>query len=80
MEEQLDPQYQKGFNHGYLLAKHKPELMKQIEKSLTSATEYTKGILHGRAEYRMEKMKQKLKTPANKSHAQQQVKTKGRGK
>lgn len=80
MEETLNPQYQKGFNHGYLLAKHKPELMKQLEKSLTDKNEYTKGILHGRAEYRMEKMKTRLKISPTPKKSQEQNKTKGRGK
>jgi len=80
MEETINPQYQKGFNHGYLLAKHKPELMKQLEKSLTDKNEYTKGILHGRAEYRMEKMKSRLKISSAPKKSQEQKKTKGRGK
>lgn len=80
MEETLNPQYQKGFNHGYLLTKHKPELMKKLEKSLTDKNEYTKGILHGRAEYRMEKMKARLKISSAPKKSQEQTKTKGRGK
>lgn len=80
MEITVDPQYQKGFNHGYLLAKHNPELMKQLEKSLNDGTEYTKGILNGRAEYRMEKMRSRLNVSPGQKKAPEQNKTKGRGK
>lgn len=81
-EEKLDPQYLKGFNQGYLIAKYKPELMKHLENAIKDITPFGKGFLHGRAEHRMEKMKSKLRISSkeNPSRSKQPTTQKGKSK
>ncbi len=49
--------YIKGFNHGYILAEHEPELAKKLVKSGRSDNEYFKGIVSGKQEYEMDKIR-----------------------
>lgn len=56
-----EQQYIKGFNHGYILAEHEPDLAKQIVKSTKSENQYFKGLVSGKQEYDIEKIKGKLK-------------------
>lgn len=60
MEEQ-EEKYKKGFNNGYLLAKHEPELLNKIIKERNPENEYFSGLMLGRKEYEREKMKAHLK-------------------
>lgn len=60
MEEQ-EEKYKKGFNNGYLLAQHEPELLNKIIKERNPGNEYFSGLLSGRKEYEREKMKTQLK-------------------
>lgn len=73
----IDKQYIKGFNHGYLIAKHDPELAKKVIKPDNNRTEYLKGLISGKQEYRLEKT-----LGLSKKQAPQQAKkiTKGRSK
>jgi hypothetical protein len=45
----------KGFNHGYTLAEHEPELLNKIVKNLNSPNDYIQGIVSGKEEYKLEK-------------------------
>lgn len=57
MEEQefnVDPHYLKGFNNGYLLAKHEPELAAQLTVRPNDHNEYFKGLVGGKEEYEKE--------------------------
>lgn len=51
MEEHIDQKYIKGFNNGYVLAKHEPDLMAQLTANPNEHSEYFKGLLAGKDEY-----------------------------
>ncbi len=58
MEEQ---QYIKGFNHGYLLTKHLPDLVAQLVKRITNTTsDYLSGFFSGKEEWEIEYSKEQL--------------------
>jgi uncharacterized membrane protein YgcG len=65
-----EQQYIKGFNNGYLLSQHEPELLQQILQSPIKDNDYFNGLKSGHKEYEMEKTKQHLigksHTPHNK--------------
>ena len=50
----VDPQYQKGFNNGYLLARFEPELAAQLTAQPNDQNEYFKGLVGGKSEYENE--------------------------
>lgn len=61
MEEQFEtphPDYVKGFNEGYILSKHMPELADKMPKDL--AGERGLGFTQGRQQYMKEKEKERL--------------------
>lgn len=60
----IDKQYIKGFNHGYLLAEYDPELAKQIVKNPNVESEYFKGIVSGKQEYDLSRIKNRMKKVA----------------
>ncbi len=47
----VDPQFLKGFNEGYLLAKHEPELAALITGNQNDHNGYFKGLTGGKQEY-----------------------------
>ena len=53
--------YGEGFNNGYLLAKYEPDLTKQLIASPNNYSDYFKGIVSGKQEYDMEKVRERLK-------------------
>ncbi|UPT67666.1 MAG: hypothetical protein M0D57_03060 [Sphingobacteriales bacterium JAD_PAG50586_3] len=57
-EETPAPEYLKGFNQGYLLAKEKPELMEQLAK-VEDKSEQGQGLQDGYKEYLLERIKDK---------------------
>ena len=59
MEDFENPsaEYLKGFNDGYLLAKHEPELAKQVD-AVQSSSERMKGFKDGILELTKEKNKE----------------------
>lgn len=67
-------QIQKGFNQGYLIAKHKPELFQTLSNSLKKETSnpYAKSFLNGGKQLNIEKHqeKQKDKTPTKEAEKQ----------
>jgi hypothetical protein len=53
--EKNEELFKRGFNSGYLIAKHEPELYSTITKGLDNKTDYTDGLISGGKEYEMEK-------------------------
>lgn len=50
-----EQQYIKGFNHGYLLTKHLPDLVAKLVKGIRGATgDYFSGFFSGKEEYELE--------------------------
>ncbi|WP_396602044.1 hypothetical protein [Algibacter sp. R77976] len=61
--------YIKGFNDGYLLKEHKPELLENILNT-TSTNDYIQGLKDGERTYSQEKVKsrtQELKSSRTKN-------------
>jgi len=58
-ENRVDPDYIKGFNEGYVFAKHLPELSEQLSKTALQSSR-NMGFLDGRKEYQSEKLKDKF--------------------
>lgn len=50
----LTKEYLKGFNNGYLLRKHNPILMKNLEVGLRGNAPYVLGLKDGNKEYEKE--------------------------
>lgn len=63
--EQSEELYKKGFNNGYLLAKHEPELINKLMKESNPGNEYFDGLRLGKKEYEREKMMAQLKEQQN---------------
>jgi hypothetical protein len=51
--------YIKGFNSGYIMARHEPELLKKLVKA-TPETEYIKGMKDGQKEHEKEMLQQRM--------------------
>ncbi len=51
---ELSKEYVKGFNSGYLLRKHKPMQMKELEDGIKPTSPYVQGLLDGNKEYERE--------------------------
>ncbi|MFN8290183.1 MAG: hypothetical protein U0U70_08005 [Chitinophagaceae bacterium] len=60
MEEQ-DELYAKGFNAGYLLSKHDPELLQSILKTTSKDSRYFQAITMGKKAHDKEKLLEQLK-------------------
>lgn len=61
--------YIKGFNDGYLLKEHKPELLENILNT-TSTNDYIQGLKDGEREFKKQKVKsrtQELKSSRTKN-------------
>jgi propanediol dehydratase small subunit len=58
--ENQEQQFIKGFNHGYVLAEHEPDLVKSIIANKNEHNIYFKGIVSGKQEYDMEKIRLRL--------------------
>jgi hypothetical protein len=51
-----EQEYIRGFNHGYLLTKHVPELVAKLLSGIrTTANEYLLGFVSGKEEYEIER-------------------------
>ena len=50
----------KGFNHGYILAEHEPDILSKIVKNLDSTNNYVQGIVSGKEEFELEKSRTHL--------------------
>ncbi len=56
----MEQQYINGFNSGYILARHEPQLLNQVAKNLHPLNDYLDGLLSGREEFEMEKSRSQL--------------------
>ena len=56
-EQEVNPDYLKCFNDGYLLAQHEPDLAAQLSRS-TGDTPHLSGLKQGIDQYNMEKSKE----------------------
>lgn len=63
--EKNEQDYIKGFNSGYLLSKHEPELLAKLLKG-DNVHQYIQGMQAGKKQYDREKLLEHIKT-ANKS-------------
>ena len=55
MDTQEEQQYIRGFNHGYLLTKHLPDLVAKLVKYFkVSTSDYLSGFFSGKEEYELE--------------------------
>jgi len=62
MEElEPSPQYLKGFNVGYQMAKADPDLFKQLENSLNRDDEYIHGLKMGKKQLDREMLLEQVK-------------------
>ncbi len=57
--EKIDPKQLKGFNDGYLLAVHEPELAEKLAK-IEAVSPWLVGMQQGRIQYVNEQIKTKL--------------------
>lgn len=57
--EKISPDYLKGFNEGYIISEHMPELAGQLEKAV-GESERGKGFREGREQLLLEQTKEKL--------------------
>ena len=55
-----EQQYVRGFNHGYILAQHEPELLLKVTKQLTPQTVYVQGLFDGQKELELENNRNQL--------------------
>jgi len=79
--ETQEQKYIKGFNHGYLMAIHEPDLAKKIVANKNDHNDYFKGFVSGKQEHDLEKTRQRLKgVSRNNTPAKEKVIVKGRGK
>ena len=58
--EQNELQFIRGFNSGYILAKHEPQMLSTLVKDLRPNTSYIAGMKGGQREYEQETMKDRL--------------------
>ena len=75
---ELSKEYIKGFNSGYLLRKHKPILIKNLEPGLKGNSPYVTGIKDGSKEYEKE-LDRKLERLHAKSHSKERSQDLGLG-
>ncbi|MCW3120847.1 MAG: hypothetical protein JWQ38_339 [Flavipsychrobacter sp.] len=56
-----EQQYIQGFNHGYLLTKHLPDLVAKLVKQIKETTShYLSGFFSGKEEYELENTREQL--------------------
>ena len=58
-DEEYNPDYQQGYNDGYLIAKHEPELADQL-KNLPDRTPRMEGFEAGRIQLLRDRFKERL--------------------
>lgn len=59
--ERSEQLFIKGFNNGYMLAKHEPAILTALLKNIAPRTPYIHGIAHGELEYEQEITMDRLK-------------------
>jgi hypothetical protein len=66
-KEKLADNHQKGFNSGYFLSKYEPKIAEQLFSSIPNKSEYCKGMIGGKQEHDMEKIRERLKDISKKT-------------
>lgn len=61
MEEQVSKLYKKGFNNGYVLSEHEPELLKQLLDVKADNNEYLQAIKEGSRQQQKEQLVEQMK-------------------
>ena len=56
-----EEKYIKGFNSGYILAGHKPELLQTITENLSTTNDYVAGLVDGKGQLKQEKRQAQTK-------------------
>ncbi len=74
----ISKEYVKGFNNGYLLRKHQPMLMKNLEQGIKGDSPYVQGLKDGNVEYENE-LNQKLEKVQQQSREKNRHKDLGLG-
>lgn len=60
--------FKDGFNDGYILAKHEPDLIEKITDSISAnENEYCRGLLNGHKEVELEKIRENKNRLSTKS-------------
>lgn len=62
---QNEQHYIKGFNSGYIVAKHNPTLINSISASLSPDNLYLEGMINGKQELEFEQIRDQLKEIEN---------------
>lgn len=60
-----EEKYIKGFNSGYILASHKPELLQVVTENLAPNNDYVIGLIKGREQLEQEKTNEQLQLMSN---------------
>jgi hypothetical protein len=55
-----DELFIRGFNGGYLLAQHQPELLAKVMKNLNLSNDFLAGLSQGQLEYQQERIRLEL--------------------
>jgi hypothetical protein len=55
-----ETKYIQGFNNGYILAGHKPDLVETLSTSIGTANEYVEGLKDGKEQLKFEKTTENL--------------------
>jgi hypothetical protein len=56
----VEKQYIKAFNNGYILAVHEPQLLNTISKSFGSTNNYLKDFMDGKNQFELDNSKNQL--------------------
>lgn len=63
-EDEPSKEFVKGYNHGYQLAKHEPELLNTLLQAQSNNTpnDYSRAMAQGKNQYEHEKLVAEMKT------------------
>ncbi|MEZ0542551.1 hypothetical protein [Fibrella arboris] len=63
-EDEPSPEFLKGFNHGYQLSKHEPELLNkllQAQQAGNTTNDYTRAMQQGKEQHQRETLMAEIK-------------------
>ena len=62
-QDEPSPEYLKGYNHGYQLAQHEPELLDKLMQAQSGNTpnDYSKAMAKGKEQHQQEKIVAEMK-------------------
>lgn len=61
METREDSEFTKGFNHGYVLGQHEPELLAGLLKDQPQGQDYTDGLREGAKQHARELERERIR-------------------